>query len=43
MKQQTCLFRKKSMFKSSKDILYEFSKSFLTGEGDILRHLGLFV
>ncbi|XP_060088344.1 abnormal spindle-like microcephaly-associated protein [Heteronotia binoei] len=35
-----CLFCKNAEFKSSKDILLAFSRDFLSGEGDLSRHLG---
>ncbi|MEE6512282.1 hypothetical protein FKM82_019234 [Ascaphus truei] len=35
-----CLFWKDSEFKSSKDVLLAFSRDFLSGEGDLSRHLG---
>lgn len=35
------LFCRGAEFKSSREILIEFCKSFLKGEGDIIRHLGL--
>ncbi|KAK3591436.1 hypothetical protein CHS0354_033435 [Potamilus streckersoni] len=35
-----CLFCKDSEFKSSKDLLITFSRDYLSGEGDITRHLG---
>ncbi|XP_006734124.1 abnormal spindle-like microcephaly-associated protein isoform X2 [Leptonychotes weddellii] len=36
-----CLFRKDAEFKTSKDILLAFSRDFLSGEGDLSRHLSL--
>ncbi|XP_049849935.1 abnormal spindle-like microcephaly-associated protein homolog [Schistocerca gregaria] len=33
------LFKMNAAFKSSAEIVYEFSRQFLTGEGDVLRHL----
>ncbi|XP_010182290.1 PREDICTED: abnormal spindle-like microcephaly-associated protein homolog, partial [Mesitornis unicolor] len=35
-----CLFCKDAEFKASKDILLAFSRNFLSGEGDLSRHLG---
>ncbi|NWW82451.1 ASPM protein, partial [Climacteris rufus] len=35
-----CLFCKDAEFKASKDLLLAFSRDFLSGEGDISRHLG---
>ncbi|XP_040263498.1 abnormal spindle-like microcephaly-associated protein [Bufo bufo] len=35
-----CLFCKDAEFKASKDILLAFSRDFLSGEGDLSRHLG---
>ncbi|XP_028918990.1 abnormal spindle-like microcephaly-associated protein, partial [Ornithorhynchus anatinus] len=35
-----CLFCKDAAFKSSKEILLAFSRDFLSGEGDLSRHLG---
>lgn len=35
------LFRKDSTVKSSRDVVCEFCRSFLHGEGDIIRHLSL--
>uniref|UniRef100_A0A6J0SHN4 Abnormal spindle-like microcephaly-associated protein isoform X1 n=1 Tax=Pogona vitticeps TaxID=103695 RepID=A0A6J0SHN4_9SAUR len=35
-----CLFCKNAEFKSSKEILLAFSRDFLSGEGDLSRHLG---
>ncbi|XP_067846741.1 abnormal spindle-like microcephaly-associated protein [Heptranchias perlo] len=35
-----CLFCKDAEFKMSKDLLLAFSRDFLSGEGDISRHLG---
>nr|CAD7392594.1 unnamed protein product [Timema cristinae] len=35
-----CLFCKNSNFKSSKEMLLEFSREFLAGMGNILKHLG---
>ncbi|NXS99055.1 ASPM protein, partial [Jacana jacana] len=35
-----CLFCKDAEFKSSKDLLLAFSRDFLSGEGDLSRHLG---
>jgi hypothetical protein len=35
------LFLRSAPFKSSKEIVQEFCKSFLKGEGDVMRHLGL--
>nr|XP_009668128.1 PREDICTED: abnormal spindle-like microcephaly-associated protein [Struthio camelus australis] len=35
-----CLFCKDAEFKTSKDILLAFSRDFLSGEGDLSRHLG---
>ncbi|KAK9403976.1 abnormal spindle-like microcephaly-associated protein like [Crotalus adamanteus] len=35
-----CLFFKNAEFKSSKEILLVFSRDFLSGEGDLSRHLG---
>uniref|UniRef100_A0A8C6X5Q7 Assembly factor for spindle microtubules n=1 Tax=Naja naja TaxID=35670 RepID=A0A8C6X5Q7_NAJNA len=35
-----CLFFKNAEFKSSKEILLAFSRDFLSGEGDLSRHLG---
>ncbi|XP_069793951.1 abnormal spindle-like microcephaly-associated protein isoform X2 [Narcine bancroftii] len=35
-----CLFCKDAEFKMSKDLLIAFSRDFLSGEGDISRHLG---
>ncbi|XP_062919928.1 abnormal spindle-like microcephaly-associated protein [Mobula hypostoma] len=35
-----CLFCKDAEFKASKDLLFAFSRDFLSGEGDICRHLG---
>uniref|UniRef100_A0A8C8RGA5 Abnormal spindle microtubule assembly n=1 Tax=Pelusios castaneus TaxID=367368 RepID=A0A8C8RGA5_9SAUR len=35
-----CLFCKDAEFKNSKDILLAFSRDFLSGEGDLSRHLG---
>ncbi|XP_051868413.1 abnormal spindle-like microcephaly-associated protein [Pristis pectinata] len=35
-----CLFCKDAEFKTSKDLLLAFSRDFLSGEGDISRHLG---
>ncbi|XP_074164767.1 abnormal spindle-like microcephaly-associated protein isoform X2 [Sminthopsis crassicaudata] len=35
-----CLFCKDSEFKASKEILLAFSRDFLSGEGDLSRHLG---
>ncbi|XP_048458010.1 abnormal spindle-like microcephaly-associated protein [Rhincodon typus] len=37
-----CLFCKDAEFKTSKDLLLAFSRDFLSGEGDISRHLGYF-
>ncbi|GCB61743.1 hypothetical protein scyTo_0007102 [Scyliorhinus torazame] len=37
-----CLFCKDAEFKTSKDLLLAFSRNFLSGEGDICRHLGYF-
>ncbi|XP_029474259.1 LOW QUALITY PROTEIN: abnormal spindle-like microcephaly-associated protein [Rhinatrema bivittatum] len=34
-----CLFCKDAVFKTSKDILLAFSRDFLSGEGDLSRHL----
>ncbi|XP_043936192.1 abnormal spindle-like microcephaly-associated protein [Protopterus annectens] len=36
-----CLFCKDAVFKASKDILLAFSRDFLSGEGDLSRHLSL--
>ncbi|XP_048214214.1 abnormal spindle-like microcephaly-associated protein [Perognathus longimembris pacificus] len=36
-----CLFCKDAEFKASKDILLVFSRDFLSGEGDLSRHLSL--
>ncbi|NXX16482.1 ASPM protein, partial [Podargus strigoides] len=36
-----CLFCKDAEFKASKDLLLAFSRDFLSGEGDLSRHLGL--
>ncbi|XP_069897534.1 abnormal spindle-like microcephaly-associated protein [Dipodomys merriami] len=36
-----CLFCKDAEFKASKDILLAFSRDFLSGEGDLSRHLSL--
>ncbi|KAM4860799.1 abnormal spindle-like microcephaly-associated protein [Thomomys bottae] len=36
-----CLFCKDAEFKASKDILLTFSRDFLSGEGDLSRHLSL--
>ncbi|XP_055242941.1 abnormal spindle-like microcephaly-associated protein homolog isoform X4 [Gorilla gorilla gorilla] len=36
-----CLFCKDAEFKASKEILLAFSRDFLSGEGDLSRHLGL--
>uniref|UniRef100_A0A7N5JSI8 Assembly factor for spindle microtubules n=1 Tax=Ailuropoda melanoleuca TaxID=9646 RepID=A0A7N5JSI8_AILME len=36
-----CLFCKDAEFKTSKDILLAFSRDFLSGEGDLSRHLSL--
>ncbi|XP_054837436.1 abnormal spindle-like microcephaly-associated protein [Eublepharis macularius] len=35
-----CLFCKNAEFKSSREILLAFSRDFLSGEGDLSRHLG---
>ncbi|NWH75458.1 ASPM protein, partial [Piaya cayana] len=35
-----CLFCKDAGFKASKDLLLAFSRDFLSGEGDLSRHLG---
>ncbi|NXI40183.1 ASPM protein, partial [Galbula dea] len=35
-----CLFCKDAEFKASKDLLLAFSRDFLSGEGDLTRHLG---
>ncbi|NXO86157.1 ASPM protein, partial [Sitta europaea] len=35
-----CLFCKDAEFKASKDLLLAFSRDFLSGEGDLSRHLG---
>ncbi|KAL4219252.1 hypothetical protein ACF0H5_021834 [Mactra antiquata] len=35
-----CLFCKDSDMKASKDLLLQFSRDFLSGEGDITKHLG---
>ncbi|XP_037762957.1 abnormal spindle-like microcephaly-associated protein isoform X2 [Chelonia mydas] len=35
-----CLFCKDAEFKNSKDVLLAFSRDFLSGEGDLSRHLG---
>lgn len=35
-----CLFCKDSDIKASKDLLLQFSRDYLSGEGDITRHLG---
>ncbi|XP_044288300.1 abnormal spindle-like microcephaly-associated protein isoform X1 [Varanus komodoensis] len=35
-----CLFCKDAKFKSSKELLLAFSRDFLSGEGDLSRHLG---
>eukprot|EP00003_Mantamonas_plastica_P022431 TRINITY_DN380_c0_g1_i4.p1 TRINITY_DN380_c0_g1~~TRINITY_DN380_c0_g1_i4.p1 ORF type:complete len:1807 (+),score=729.88 TRINITY_DN380_c0_g1_i4:704-6124(+) len=35
-----CLFTKDAQFKATRDILLTFSKEYLSGEGDITRHLG---
>ncbi|XP_070602481.1 abnormal spindle-like microcephaly-associated protein homolog isoform X2 [Erythrolamprus reginae] len=35
-----CLFFKNAEYKSSKEILLAFSRDFLSGEGDLSRHLG---
>ncbi|XP_053380194.1 abnormal spindle-like microcephaly-associated protein homolog [Mercenaria mercenaria] len=35
-----CLFCKNSDIKTSKDMLLQFSRDYLSGEGDITRHLG---
>uniref|UniRef100_A0ACB8F329 Uncharacterized protein n=2 Tax=Sphaerodactylus townsendi TaxID=933632 RepID=A0ACB8F329_9SAUR len=35
-----CLFCRNAAFKSSRDILLAFSRDFLSGEGDLSRHLG---
>ncbi|XP_074923952.1 abnormal spindle-like microcephaly-associated protein isoform X1 [Chelonoidis abingdonii] len=35
-----CLFCKNAEFKNSKDVLLAFSRDFLSGEGDLSRHLG---
>uniref|UniRef100_A0A8C5WK29 Assembly factor for spindle microtubules n=1 Tax=Leptobrachium leishanense TaxID=445787 RepID=A0A8C5WK29_9ANUR len=35
-----CLFWKDAEFKTSKDLLLAFSRDFLSGEGDLSRHLG---
>uniref|UniRef100_A0A8C3SDX8 Abnormal spindle microtubule assembly n=1 Tax=Chelydra serpentina TaxID=8475 RepID=A0A8C3SDX8_CHESE len=35
-----CLFCKDAEFKNSKDVLLTFSRDFLSGEGDLSRHLG---
>ncbi|KAL5011550.1 hypothetical protein ScPMuIL_010101 [Solemya velum] len=37
-----CLFCKDSDVKSSKEVLYQFSRDYLSGEGDIIKHLGYF-
>ena len=36
-----CLFNKNAKIKSSKTMVIDFAKKFLSGEGDIIRHLGL--
>ena len=36
-----CLFNKMSPFKTSRDIVGSFAKDFLSGEGDVHRHLSL--
>eukprot|EP00943_MAST-04B_sp_MAST-4B-sp1_P006218 g6218.t1 len=36
-----CLFNQNSKIKSSRDMLITFAKQFLSGEGDIIRHLSL--
>nr|XP_017822011.3 abnormal spindle-like microcephaly-associated protein isoform X2 [Callithrix jacchus] len=36
-----CLFCKDAEFKASKEILLAFSRDFLSGQGDLSRHLGL--
>ncbi|XP_018014073.1 abnormal spindle-like microcephaly-associated protein homolog [Hyalella azteca] len=35
-----CLFRKDAPFKSSREILLEYSRHFLSGVGDLTKHLG---
>ena len=38
---QLCLFQVKSEFKESTQLIAAFSKEYLRGEGDILRHLAM--
>uniref|UniRef100_A0A663EJJ5 Calponin-homology (CH) domain-containing protein n=1 Tax=Aquila chrysaetos chrysaetos TaxID=223781 RepID=A0A663EJJ5_AQUCH len=40
MDHDPCLFCKDAEFKASKDLLLAFSRDFLSGEGDLSRHLG---
>ena len=41
MEYDPCLFCKDAPHKSSRSILLTFSNTFLSGEGDITKHLGL--
>ena len=38
---QLCLFQLKSQFKESTQLIAAFSKEYLRGEGDVLRHLSM--
>jgi abnormal spindle-like microcephaly-associated protein len=38
---QLCLFNKEAPVKSNREMILRFSKVFLSGEGDVTRHLGL--
>ena len=40
IKHNPCLFNKDSPIKMSKDIITSFSRDFLSGEGDVMKHLG---
>jgi abnormal spindle-like microcephaly-associated protein len=40
IKHNPCLFHKDSKFKQSKDVVTAFSRDFLAGEGDVVKHLG---
>jgi abnormal spindle-like microcephaly-associated protein len=40
IKHNPCLFCKDSPIKMSKDIITSFSRDFLSGEGDVMKHLG---
>ena len=40
IKHNPCLFNKDSPIKMSRDIITSFSRDFLSGEGDVMKHLG---